>query len=257
MIDLHAHILPGLDDGPQTLAESIKMCRIACEDGIEKIVATPHTKNGVYQNSREEILKAVTELNNNLKNLNIPIHIYPGSDIRIDTDIFDLIDDNQLLTVNDNKRYIMIEFSEYIIPPQMEEWIFKLKLKKITPIFTHPERNMIIQKDLDIAYRLVENGGLIQITAMSLTNDWGKSVKKCADELVKARLVHIIASDAHSPIKRPPILSRALAVASELIGDEIEAKKLVTTIPQAIIDGTVYYPPDPVRKKTSFFKKFF
>lgn len=256
MIDLHVHILPGLDDGPKSMEESLEMCRVAHNDGITKIVATPHTGNGVYHNDREVVIAAVAKLNEGLVSENIPLQIFPGADVRIDAGLFELLENNQTLTVNDKRRYIMIEFPEYLIPPQIEEWIFRMKLKKITPIFTHPERNMIIHKNMEIVHTWIEKGGLVQITAMSITGDWGKGVRKCAEELLKARLVHVIASDAHSATRRPPILSKAVADAAKLIG-ETEARRMVTTIPQAILDGKVFYPPEPIRKKTGFLERIF
>lgn len=258
MIDLHAHILPGIDDGAQDLKESIDMCRIAAHDGIKTIVATPHTGNGVYLSNRERILSEVGLLNRNLTECSIPLKVLPGADVRIGTyiEIEEMLERGEAMTVNDNNCYLMIEFPESLIPSNLYEWLFKLKLKGITPIFTHPERNLVIQKDIGMLFEWVERGGLVQLTAMSLTGNFGQSIKRCSEELLTSHLVHFIASDAHSASRRPPVLSTARDIAASLIGIDL-AFKLVDEFPADIIAGKPIDVPEPIHKKASFFSRFF
>jgi protein-tyrosine phosphatase len=258
VIDLHTHILPGIDDGARDLKESIEMCRIAAGDGIKTIVATPHTGNGIYLINREHVLSEVAFLNEKLAEYSIPINILPGSDVHIGTyyDVLEMLMQGEAITVNDNMRYLMIEFSENLVTSDIHELMYKLESKKITPIFTHPERNIIIQEDMSMLFDWIEKGGLVQLTAMSLTGDFGRIVKKFSEELLTSHLVHMIASDAHSDTRRPPVLSAARDIAVNLVGADL-AFKLVDEFPADIICGKPIDIPEPIHKKASFFSRFF
>ena len=256
MIDLHAHILPGFDDGAKDLDESLEMCRVAVRDGITTIVATPHTGNGNYDNSRNRILAAVGELTDYLQSQGIRLTILPGADSYVHEQLDVLINNRETLTVNDTMRYVMVEFPKHVIPPNHIEWMFRLTLAGFTPILTHPERNTAIHEKTDIVREWVEKGGLVQLTAMSLTGAFDPATKKCSEELLNYNLVHVIASDAHSAVRRPPILSKAVEYAASLVGPEY-ARKLVEDYPAAIIAGKTFDIPEPIRKKPGFFSRFF
>ncbi len=233
MIDIHCHILPGMDDGPASLEESLKMCKIAYNDGIRIIVATPHTLNGLYLNGKEEIRNLVEILNSKT---DIDIKILPGADVHISPDIPELIEDGNIMTINDNMRYILIEFPYMNVPQNIDRFLFSLKKRGITPIITHPERNLAIQRDIKIMYELLKMGALSQITGMSITGDFGRDVRVCAENLLTHNLVHIISSDAHSQDLRPPILSKGFSSASRIVGREL-ALKMVKDNPFAVING--------------------
>jgi protein-tyrosine phosphatase len=256
MIDLHAHILPGLDDGAKDVDESLAMCLVAARDGITEIVATPHTGNGSYDNSPDRILAAVEDLNGRLKENGIGLLIRPGADIYIHERLGDLVKDRKVLTVNDNMRYVMVEFPRHVVPPNYLEWMFHLTLAGVTPVLTHPERNTAVNGNTDIVRKWVEKGGLVQLTAMSISGGFGPEIRKCSEELLRYNLVHVIASDAHSADKRPPKLSKALRAASSIIGAE-HARRLVEDYPAAIVAGKPFYPPEPIRKKLGIFSRFF
>jgi protein-tyrosine phosphatase len=146
----------------------------------------------------------------------------------------------------------MLELPASGLPLYLSEFIWELKLSGITPIFSHPERNDIIQDDINILYNFIMQGALSQITAMSLTGEFGKKVQRCAISLLKHNLTHVIATDAHSVKERPPILSKALKVVQKIIGYD-QALKMVTEIPQKIIEGEQFIIPDPIKKKNKFF----
>jgi protein-tyrosine phosphatase len=258
VIDLHTHILPGIDDGARDLDESIEMCRIAANDGIKTIVATPHTGNGLYLINREHVLSEVALLNQKLAEFSIPVNILPGTDVHIGTyfDVNEMLEHGEAITVTDNNCYMMVEFSQNFIASNFNELLFKLKSRGITPIFTHPERNIIIQEDMDVLFDWIEKGGLVQLTAMSLTGYFGRSIKRFSEELLTSNLVHFIASDAHSTTGRPPVLSTARDVAASLIGADL-AFKLVDEYPSDIINGRAIVVPEPVPKKPGFFSRFF
>ena len=255
MIDLHAHILPGLDDGPKHLDEALEMCRIAVRDGVTTIVATPHAGNGTYDNKKEKILSAVQQLVAHLEESKIPLRILAGSDAYIRQDLCTLVEDGSITTVNDSHRYVMVEFPKHVITPQWMDWLFEARLRGIIPIFTHPERHTVIQKDISMVSRWVNQGGLVQVTAMSLTGDFGPDARKCAEELLRRHLAHVIASDAHSRHQRPPVLSKAFFAASNVV-DSSYAYKLVKEFPEAIIAGeNIIDVPEPVFNKRGLFRR--
>ena len=264
MIDLHSHILFGIDDGPKAIEESIQMCRIGYQDGIRTIVATPHILPEIYQNNRSTILTKLQQLNNALvecgmwnakfgieeqqsaiRNPQSPIEILPGADVHFSPDILQRYEEGEIVTVNDQGRYLMVEFAFQGIPYQAEEVLFKLLTKGITPIISHPERNMEIGQRPKRYYEMIRMGCLGQVTAMSLTGDFGSGIRRIAEKLLSKRLIHMIASDAHSVDGRPPILSAAVKAAEKIVGEE-EAQKMVTEYPQAIIDGRRPNVPEPI-----------
>ncbi len=254
MIDIHNHILPCLDDGSNSPEKSLKMAKIAVDDGIRVVVATPHSNNGVYQLSREKIFEEVKLLNQLLRNKGVPLKVLPGADIHIDFNLIEDIKTGKVMTVNNNQRYIMLELPDYGVPQHLSDFLWEMKLNGITPVFTHPERNAAIQDDINILHGFIMQGALSQITAMSLTGEFGKAPRKCAESLLKYNLAHVIATDAHSVRRRPPVLSKALKVAGEIVGDDY-ALRMVTEIPDRIIKGSQVSLPEPKSRKLCFFEK--
>jgi protein-tyrosine phosphatase len=243
MIDLHAHILSGLDDGAKTLEESIQMCWVGYRDGIRTIVATPHTLNGVYQNDRSTILSKVQELQSAL--MQSAIKILPGADVHFCKEILLQLNQGKLVTIGDGGKFLLIEFPFQGIPYRTEEVLFQLLTRGIVPVISHPERNVEIGQRPKQYYEMIRKGCLGQVTAMSLTGEFGTKVRQIAEKLLSNRLIHFIASDAHSINGRPPILSEAVKAARKIIGEE-EAQKMVTEYPQAILDGRRPKVPEPL-----------
>ncbi|MCP4400712.1 MAG: tyrosine protein phosphatase [bacterium] len=253
MIDIHCHILPGIDDGAETIEESLEMARMAVTDGIRTIVATPHQHNGVYTNSTERIRQHVEHLRTALQEADISLEILPGADVHIDVNASEKIKTGEIMTVNQTGRYFLLEFPAHTIPPNIEKITFDLLLKNITPILTHPERIAEVQENPQRIYDLVASGVLSQITAMSLSGGFGRRAQKCAKILLQHNMAHIIASDGHSTNSRPPILSEGLKAAGRIVGDEF-ATAMVTSIPQQIIKGeTVPHLDPPIPIKHKFF----
>jgi protein-tyrosine phosphatase len=279
MIDLHAHILPQLDDGAESHEESIEMCRISHKDGVRTIVATPHILPGVYKNNRSTILTKVQELNDALKKLRVqssgfggkdfdastPQHlkvnstnsinptysmtefrILPGADVHFSSEMPQLCENGGIVTVNDKGQYLMVEFDFQGIPYHAEDVLFRLITKGIIPIITHPERNFEIGQKPQRYGEMIRMGCLGQVTAMSLTGGFGAGVRGTAERLLKNRLIHIIASDSHSIDRRPPILSTAVRAAEKMVGKE-EAQRMVTEYPQAILEGRRPNVPEPIK----------
>lgn len=238
MIDIHIHLLPGLDDGAETFEESLQMCRIGYQDGIRTFVATPHILPGIYSNHRSTILLKLQELNSmiHVRASNAKLSILPGADIHFSPDLLQRYDRGEVVTLNDQGRFLMVEFPFQGIPYQAEEVLFKLIIRGIIPIISHPERNMEIGQKPRRYYEMIRMGCLGQATAMSLTGGFGPAVKRVAEFLLSKRLIHILATDAHSIDGRPPVLSTGVRAAEKIVGSK-EARKMVKEFPQALLEG--------------------
>lgn len=254
MIDLHCHILPGMDDGPADMPESLDMARQAVDDGIHAIVATPHTLNGLYENTGPAVTEAVKRFRNALLSEGIPIEIYPGSDAHLDIKMVDKIKDGAALTINGAGRYLLVEFPNHAVPHGAKEELFQLLINGITPIITHPERNFVIQNATDILYELLSMGCLTQITAMSITGKFGEEAMASAHKMLELRMAHVIASDAHGRTLRPPLLSRAVQIAARILGRNEEAEEMVCGRPEAILRGEPLSLPEPRRRRRRWWR---
>ena len=234
MIDLHSHILPELDDGAKTVEEALQMCRIAEADGITTIVATPHSMNGIYLNKKETVCRKVDEFNNTLKKEEININVLPGLDLHLYPELILHFKEGKILTLNNHGCYLIIEFPE-VISSHIESVCFNLQVLGVIPVISHPERNYFFRKNPQVLQGFVNRGALVQVTAMSITGEFGKEAEKAVKNFLKKNLVHIIATDAHSIDRRPPLLSSAVKVAAKIVGKE-QAWRMVTTIPEKIIN---------------------
>jgi len=253
VIDLHCHILPGVDDGSRSTSESLAMAKLAFEDGIRTIVATPHTLDGTYLNPLHRIAQGVLSFQEALKESGVDLSVCVGADVHLCPGMVDRIKKGHVGTINNTGKYLLLELPPQTIPSGVKEEIFAMKVQGITPIITHPERHPAIMRDMTLLYDFIAMGALSQITAMSLTGEFGEGVQRCAQELLKHRLVHVIASDAHSADSRPPLLSRAVSEAAELTGSEPLAKALVRDIPAKILAGEPVDIPEPMRVRSHAF----
>ena len=236
MIDIHSHILPGLDDGPKNLDDALLMCEIARRDGIKTIVATPHNLDGSYENERALIARETAFLNKALRQRKIDINILPGSDTRLDPRLLKMLEEGRVMTINDAGKFLLLELSSFFVSEHVKHQLFQLRLRGVTPVISHPERNETLMEDLDALGEFIKMGALTQITAGSITGDFGRSVQKNSLRLLGSDMVHVLATDAHNASSRPPVLSRALRAISKEMGDE-EARRMVLDTPQSIING--------------------
>jgi protein-tyrosine phosphatase len=260
MIDIHCHILPGVDDGPRDLEESLAMARMAVADGIRAIVATPHTLNGIYLNPREDILDQAQVLGEALVEHHIPLILFVGADVHFEEDLIRKLETGEVLPINGGK-YLLLELPSQSIPFKANEFFFEIRVKGYFPIITHLERNHVIQKHPKIVGDWVEHGAVIQITADSLTGGFGRRAYQCSCRLLENGWVDVIATDAHSINRRPPLLSRGFKAAKKIIGED-EALKMVTTHPEMILRSMPLpektFPPIPFRPaKKKFFSRLF
>lgn len=220
MIDIHCHILPGLDDGPKSLADSIAMSRQAASEGITKIIATPHHKHEKYDNDKAKIITAVSQLNEELVAAEIPLVILPGQETRIYGEILEDYQNHHVLSLCDAGKYIFIELPSSHVPRYTNQLLYDLQLAGLIPIIVHPERNSELIETPDMLYKLVKNGALTQITTSSLTGHFGKKIKLFTEQLIEHHLTHFLASDAHNLTSRPFRMQAAIAEIEKLYGTE-------------------------------------
>lgn len=210
MIDIHCHILPGVDDGARTLEDSIEMAKAAAAQGIHTIVATPHHRNNQFDNYREDILTRVDELNRILEEENIEVNILPGQETRIYGDLAEGLSAKEILPVNLDTPYILVELPTSTVPKYTNKLLYDLQVEGYTPVIVHPERNSELLSKPDKLYELVKSGVLTQVTAASIVGKFGKKIRNFSHEIIQANLTHFIASDAHNVHSRGFVIQDAL-----------------------------------------------
>ena len=253
MIDLHCHILPGLDDGAASLEESLEMARTAREDGITTIVATPHLFRANFSNDnfalvseRRQLLAEAIAANN------IAIEIASGAEVYISHRLIDIVRNHRNDLVINGSSYMFIEFPSSHVFPNPKNLVFELMSEGISPIIAHPERNSVFARQPDLLYDLVQMGVLAQANSGSLTGLYGREAGEAVLKLLRLNLIHFLASDAHNAKSIPPRLSEAVGRAEALVGKE-GARCLVFDNPRAVLDNRniPYWPPasDPRKSK--------
>jgi protein-tyrosine phosphatase len=244
MIDIHCHILPEVDDGPPTWEMALEMCKMAAADGIEHIVATPHA-NDRYAYDRV----CLSGLRDHLQDLvGEKPRLGLGCDFHMSYENVQDAMINPARYLIEGGQYLLVELSNFSIPPQIDESYTRMRQIGITPIITHPERNPILQRTRQRVLEWVDIGCAVQVTASAFTGRWGKAAMEMAEWLLKCEAVHVLASDAHNLKSRPPNLSQARKTVEDLRGQDV-ATALVEDNPKAVITGQrMPYFPEPVRK---------
>lgn len=235
MIDLHCHILPGIDDGAADLAVALDMARMALADGITTLACTPHVLPGRYENTRAGILAAIARLREALAEADIALDLVAGGDVHLAPDLPLHFAQGTLSLLGDS-HYVLLEPPHHVLSPGLEETVRALLAAGCVPIITHPERLSWVPSHYGTIARLSEMGAPMQVTAGSLTGAFGSGVKALAERMLEDGLVDIIASDAHNTGSRPPILSRARGIIARRLGDD-EADNLVRDRPAAVLYG--------------------
>ena len=249
MIDIHCHILPGVDDGAKHTEESVQMAKAAVSQGINTIIATPHHLNGTYDNYKDDIIDAVNDLNNRLQDEDIPLTILPGQETRINGEMVTDLENGELLPLNESSQYLFVELPSDHVPRYTRQLLFDLQVKEITPIIVHPERNKELMENPNILYDFVKNGTLTQVTAASVAGKFGKKVKKLSLQLIEANLTHFIASDAHNTRTRGFVMQEAHTIIKKEFGASMvywfmeNAQFLVNN------DNVIGEPPERIKKK--------
>lgn len=253
MIDIHCHILPGVDDGAAKLDDSIAIATAAIAGGTRTVVATPHGAQWAYTGSLAETQRRVGDLQAELNSRGVDLEVLTGLEVHITPDLAQIHDQGGVFTLN-GSRYILVEFPLQVLPVYTDQVLFDLQLHHLVPVIAHPERNLAIAAKPEILWRMVSRGMLAQVTAGSLIGLFGPKTREVAESLVTHHLVHVIASDAHSATERGPALSAAVKRAGELIGRDA-AGAMVTTTPWTILrNESVQVPePEPLERRRSWF----
>jgi protein-tyrosine phosphatase len=231
VIDLHTHILPGLDHGAADWDEAVAMCRIAVADGIATLAATPHVSE-IFPNRPAAIAAAVAELRRRLVVSGVPLAVVAGGDYHIDPDLAP----ENVLTLGGNGRYFLLEFPYQVLPPRADAFVRVLRQRGLVPIVTHPERTVSLQRDWRRLEPLVKEGALVQVTAGSLLGDFGPPAAAAAVRFLKNGWVHLLASDAHWARERVPRLAAGRDAAARVLG-KAGAQALVEANPTAVLEG--------------------
>lgn len=241
MIDLHSHILPGLDDGSRTVEDARALARRAAEDGVTAIAATPHVRSD-YPTRPEEMEHGVSRLREDFLAEGIDVEVLPGGEI--DLGMLASLDDDALrrFTLAQSGRYLLLEFPYTGWPAGLEETVYGLGLRGLLPILAHPERNREVQAKPGRLAEAVRMGALLQLTAASLDGRIGRSSQAAASRLLELGFVHVLASDAHTP----EIREAGLAAAAAALEDDGLARFLTVEAPSAIVAGEPV--PEPPRK---------
>lgn len=234
VIDTHLHILPGVDDGPETIVESLALARALVQEGIHSAIATPHYNDEFPRRSAIEIRERVSHLQQELDRHGIPLHLFAGHEALISAGLVEDIQTGRLATLN-GSCYLLLELWSSSWLPETERLIFHLRAHGIVPIVAHPERHRAIQQDPDRLSTLQQQGALAQLTASSLVGMQGRTIRRCAETLLKQGLIHLIASDAHGLHRRPPGVVRGLERATELVG-RAKVHQMIEGHPAAIIN---------------------
>ena len=235
MYDLHAHILPGVDDGSRTPEETLEMSRVAAETGTRVILATPHRKDVTEESSVGHIRSLIADMNAQNAEHGIDISLALGMENHLDEALPAEIDGGRALPMN-GSRYILVEMPFFGRPDYIERTLFEVQEMGLTPVLAHPERIEAFQQDVDLLAMFVQRGMLSQITAGSIVGTWGDDVKKFTHELLDRRLAHVMASDTHSPTGlRSPKLGVGIEAAASIVGADY-AKAMVVDTPLAILE---------------------
>lgn len=233
MIDLHSHILPGLDDGAIDLAVSLEMARMQVAQGVTVMACTPHILPGVYHNHGNGIRQSVTALQQALDDAGIELSLVSGADNHIVPDFLDGLREGRLLSLGDT-RYVLVEPPHNLAPARLDEFVFGIQLAGYVPVITHPERLRWIEDRYDLMQRLAEAGIWMQVTSGSLGGRFGRRAKYWAERMTCEGLVQILASDAHDTTSRPPDLASGWRAAERLVG-AAEAARMVCERPQGMM----------------------
>ena len=234
MLDLHCHMLPGIDDGAVDLDMALEMARLSVADGVHTLACTPHIYPGLYENTASGIADAVARLQAELDAREIPLRLLVGADVHLEPGLAESIRLGRIPTIA-GSRYLLLEPPHHVAPPRFEESVFELMTAGYVPVITHPERLTWIEDHYAMFKRLVERGAWMQLTAASVAGRFGRRPLYWSERMLDECCVHILATDAHHPRRRPPILSQGRDAAAKRVGDA-EAIHMVSTRPQGIVD---------------------
>jgi len=234
-VDIHCHLLPGIDDGARDWDDALAMARAAVADGTRTIIATPHQLGTFGQNRGDDIRQLTVELNERLEGAGIPLHVLPGGEARLEPELVQKIVSGDVVTLGDRRRHVLVELPHDVYLP-LDGLMEELAARRITVILAHPERNLGLAQRTNFLSPLVDAGCLLQITAGSLCGTHGGEAQEFAEWMIGEGLVHLVATDAHGPRTRRPLMGRAYERLCEL-ADEQTAHDLCCRLPARVAAG--------------------
>jgi len=238
MIDIHCHMLPGIDDGPESLNESLEMARLAVANGITESILTPHIHAGRYANTHETVCKATRQFQQCLQDNGIALRIRMAAEIRIGPELMSMVEAQQVpfLGTLDGYQLVLLELPHSHIPPGSDKLVKWCLERNVRPVIPHPERNKDVMRDIEKIAPLVKLGCLLQVTAGAVAGGFGPQAKKRTRQLLQRGWVSFLASDAHNTEHRIPDLEPGRAAAAKYIGEQ-ESWRLVRENPAKILYG--------------------
>lgn len=238
MIDLHCHLLPGIDDGPATLDEALALARIAVANGITHAVVTPHVHPGRYENDAASIQRALADFRAAVAQAGIPLQLGFAGEVRLGAEVLQMVQEGQVPFYGEveGKQVFLLELPHSHVPPGSDKLVRWLLDRGLLPMIAHPERNKDIMRRLDKISPFIEMGCLFQLTASSVAGLFGEQALATARALLERGCVTILASDAHNVQHRPPQLDHGRDAAAEIVGAEL-ATAMVTTRPAELVRG--------------------
>jgi protein-tyrosine phosphatase len=245
-VDIHCHLLPGIDDGSPDLDESLVMARMAAADGITTIITTPHQLGNFGRNQGDDIRRRVADLQRRLDEARVPLRVLPGGDVRIEADMVERLASGDVLTLGDHRRHVLLELPHELYLP-LERLLADLSRQNIIGILSHPERNQGILHRPDVLGPLVDAGCLMQVTAGSICGTFGPECQQMSEWMLAHGLVHFVATDAHGSQKRRPLMRRAFDRVAELTSADT-ATELCGHNPTCVAEGR---PVRPGRRPAS------
>lgn len=253
MIDIHCHLLPGIDDGAASLDEALAMAETAIADGVTHVVCTPHASVKYffdYAAVREALVTLQARLGNRLT-------LATGCDFHVLPESLAHLRENPASFCINQRDYLLVEFSEFSIPPSMDRILYELLLAGLRPIVTHPERNAILRARPDRLREWVRHGACAQVTAGALTGTFGPDARRDAGNWIEEGLIHFVASDAHNTRGRPLRLRPACELVAKRFGEE-KARALFLENPLAAFEGKpLPHVPEVAEKAPPRRKRFF
>ena len=257
MIDIHCHILPNVDDGSESLEESIEMAKIAESEGITRIVNTSHCHFDFKYKKGNELKLELEKFNQVLKEENINIEVLLGNELYYTSDLIERFDELDFFSMN-NSKYILMEFSPINFPKNIEDVIYEIKIRGYIPIIAHAERYKQVQEDVNIVLDCIKEGALIQVNASSILGKNGENVEDTSKKLLDNNMVHFVATDAHSSNRRRPLIKDSYNYILKNYGKEV-SEKLFIENPTAVIENRDISILNPTKyeEKRSFLKRLF
>ena len=237
MIDLHCHMLPGIDDGAPDLATALEMARVAVADGITMVACTPHIHPGRYENTAESIAAACKDFREELAQAGVDLEITYGADTQIVPELLEDLQSGRIPTLH-GSRYFLFEPSHHIYQEGMLALLAQVLGAGYVPIITHPERLNYIERHYEQFLQAVEMGAWLQLTAGSVSGRFGERIQNVAHRFLRDGVTHLLATDAHNLKNRAPLLGEGRDAAAKLVGEE-EAQRLVSARPAAVIANAV------------------